>query len=84
MAITAKDVLDKMSKEERVGYLTGLIDMLAYKELLAGDKAYAQCLSDAFYKDKTMGERIYSTLAAYPDKAPEGLVYLLFKKACGR
>ncbi len=29
LAITAKDVTEKMSKEERFGYLTGLIDMQA-------------------------------------------------------
>ena len=84
MAITAEDVLEKMSKDQQFGYLTGLIDMLAYKELLEGDKPYAQCLSDAFYKDKTMSERIFSSLRAYPDKAPEGIIYLLMMKACGR
>lgn len=81
-AITSKDVMEKMSKDQRFGYLTGLIDMLAYRELLAGNKVYAQCLSDAWYKNDKMPDRLIAALYEHGDKAPEGIVYLLMTKAC--
>ena len=83
-AITAKDVMQKMEEKERFGYVTGLVDMLSYQALLAGDKKRAQCIADAFYgqKDRTW-PLLFKTFGKYPDKAPEGLVVVLMNHACG-
>jgi hypothetical protein len=83
-AITAKDVMEKMSKEERFGYLTGLADMLSYQYVLAGDRPRAECISKEFYsKKEETWKRVYNALEAFPDKAPEGLIVVLMKKSCG-
>lgn len=84
MAITAKDVMEKMSKEERFGYLTGLADMLSYQYVLAGNRARAECISKEFYsKKEETWKRVYNALEAFPDKSPEGLIVVLMKKSCG-
>ena len=82
-AITARELMEKMDRNQRFGYLTGLIDMMSYQALLAGDRARAECISDAFYKNNTMSDRIYETFGKYPDKSPEGLVVVLMKRECG-
>ena len=82
-AITAGDVMEKMTDKERFGYLTGLVDMLSYQHVLAGDRPRAQCVTAKFYDETDMQARIIATFARYPDKSPEGIVVLLMNKACG-
>lgn len=83
MALTAQDVMQKMSTTERFGYLTGLVDMLSYQYVLAGDRKRAKCITAKFYDDKAMQSRIFKVFERYPDKAPEGIMVLLMNKACG-
>jgi len=86
-AITAKDVTDKMSKEEQKGYLTGLIDMRMLDAAQAGDAKLPRCIHDSYYRD--IGQdgdawsRLYDAFARFPDKDAATIVFLLVKKACG-
>ena len=82
-AITAKDVLEKMTDKERFGYVTGLVDMLSYQSLLGGDRKRAECISDAFYKEDTVTKKIFEAFSRFPGKSPEGIVILLFRQSCG-
>lgn len=83
-AITARDVTDKMPKEERFGYLTGIVDTLSYQELLSGNRERAMCISDAFYKDQAGMEKIINALHAFPDKPPVAIVIVTMNKACAK
>jgi hypothetical protein len=83
-AITALDVMEKMSKEERFSYITGLVDMLSYQSILAKNKKRAECIATSFYKSKDMQRKILNVFGRYPNKAPEGLVILLMNKACSK
>ena len=83
-AITARDVMEKMEQKQRFGYLTGLIDMMSYQVLLAGDRNRAECISKAYYgKQSDMDAQIFATFSKYPDRAPEALLVVLMKRACG-
>jgi hypothetical protein len=85
-AITAKEVTEKMSKEERKGYLTGLIDMRMFDAAQAGDAQLPKCIHDAYYRD--IGDtgdawsKLYSAFEQFPDKEATILVFLLVKKTC--
>ena len=85
-AITAEDVMKKMSKDERFGYLTGLIDMLAYQMAAAGNGPLSACIYNTFYRDQSNQafERLYSAFDQFPDKSPEIIVTLLAKKVCDK
>jgi len=85
-AFEARDVMEKMSKEERFGYVTGLADMLSYQYVLAGDRPHAECITNAFYsaKKEETWKRVYESFGRLPDKAPEGLIVGLMKQACGK
>jgi hypothetical protein len=83
-AITAKDVLEKMTDKERFGYVTGLVDMLSYQSILAGNRTRAECISNAFYgKTEETWQSVMATFGKFSDKAPEGLVVVLMNRACG-
>ncbi len=81
-AITALDVMEKMSKEERFNYITGMFDMMSYQYILSGDEKRGKCIIAKGYRDKSMFVRIYATFLRYPDKPAAGLVILLMNKAC--
>lgn len=83
-ALTARDVMEKMEDKERFGYLTGLVDMMSYQAVLAGDQPRAECISNAFFgrKDDAWND-VAVLFARYPDKSPQGLVVVLMNKACG-
>lgn len=83
VAITAKDVMEKMTEKERFGYVTGLVDMLSYTAVLAGNRGRGECISKAFYGDKQVTwQHIFQTFGKFPDKAPEGLIVVLMNRAC--
>lgn len=82
LALTAKDVTDKMSKEERFGYLTGIVDTISYQHVLNGERQIAQCVSDAFYKNKDGLSRMVEVLHAFPDKSPIAVLMVVLKKEC--
>lgn len=84
MALTVEDVMKKMGRDERFGFISGLVVMLAYQTSAAGDRAKADCISDAFYggaKEKSW-ERMYEVFDKYPDKRPEILVSVLANQLC--
>jgi hypothetical protein len=87
VALVSQDVTEKMSHDQRFGYLAGLVDMNAYQAALSGNKERAKCIVDAFYanasKDDDPWRRLLDALRQYPDKRPESIVVLLIQKTCG-
>ena len=88
LAITSKEVMSKMSEDERFGYLTGLIDMLAYHAGMAGNTARVKCIVDAYYRDpkptSAAWSKLYKALDRFHDKQPATVVALLAEQACGK
>lgn len=87
LAITAKDVTEKMSQRERYHYLTGLIDMRAFMAAESGDAVFSKCVYDSYYRkhgtDADPWIPLLDALEKFPDKQPATIVFLLAKKACG-
>lgn len=82
-ALIADDVLGKMSKDERFGYVSGLVDMLSYQSLLSGDQAHAQCVADAYYKEpKAAWSALLDLMERHGDKATEGIVVVFMRTKC--
>jgi hypothetical protein len=83
-AVTAKDVLEKMTEKERFGYVTGLVDMLSYQFVLAGNRERAECVTKAFYSNaEDTWRSVVSTFQKFEDKSPEGLIVVLMNRSCG-
>lgn len=85
-AITAKDVTEKMSKQDRFNYLTGLIDMRAFVAAQAGDAVLPKCIYDLYYREKegSAWTALLDALVKFPDKQPATIVFLLTQKACAQ
>jgi hypothetical protein len=84
-AITADDVMKKMSDKERQGYLAGLIDMLAYQTAAAGNREKSSCIVDAFFDEKKNTEswsRLHAAFRQYADKRPEILLTAVAGQIC--
>jgi hypothetical protein len=83
-AVTVDDVMKKMSRDERSGFLSGLVVMLAYQTSAAGDRDKGNCISDAFYgaKKNISWARAYEIFDKYPDKRPEVLLSVLANQLC--
>lgn len=83
-AITAAEMMKKMSQEQRIGYLTGLIDMLAYQTAAHGDREKGNCIVEKFYRegrDDTL-KRTYEVMEKFADTRPEILLTVLANKLC--
>jgi hypothetical protein len=80
--------MEKMAEKERFGYLTGLIDMLAYQAGVAGNTARMKCINDTYYRDPSpkaeAWETLFATFGRFPDKQPATILILLADKACGK
>jgi len=84
-AISADDVSNKMSKDERFGYVTGMLDMLTYQASIGGNKPKADCIVEAYYGDgkDAAWEKLLAAFEALPEKYPASIVTVLVNKACG-
>jgi hypothetical protein len=85
LAITAQDVMQKMTQHDRYNYLTGLIDMRTYIAAQAGNGTMAKCIFDTYYADgKAAWAKLTATLLQYPDKQATTIVHSVTQTACGK
>lgn len=82
-AMMARDVLEKMTADQRSGYFTGLVDMLSYQHLLDGNEQRAECVVAWFYDRDGTIKKVLAAFERFPDKAAEGIFILMARKACG-
>ena len=86
-AVTAGDVLNRMTEKERLGYITGAIDMVMYLEQAEakGSTPRSACILNWFYAKEAPGPKQVLTLfSAYPDKPAVGLIKIAMDRACGK
>lgn len=83
-AITAGDVLDRMSADERGGYITGAIDTAIYLAAVQEkNNAKSECILNWYYGDKAKGPReVIATFERYKDKPAVALIKVLIDRAC--
>ena len=70
-----------MSPDTQKGYIAGMVDMLSYQFVLAGDRKHAQCVSDSFYSDEKMPGHIADVMAAFPDKDSVTVIVVVMREA---
>lgn len=85
-ALTADDVLNKMSAEERVAYVSGIVGGLAYSRFLRDkpDETGMNCIYDWYYTgEEARHQQITQWFERHLDKPAEPLLYILIKRECG-
>lgn len=83
-ALNAGFVLNKMNTDQRVSFITGAVEGLAYSRYLRDkpDQSGMQCIS-AWYAKSNSLDNIWQWFARHPDKPAGVLLYVLIKKECG-
>lgn len=82
-------MLGKMSAEQRLPFVAGIVEGLAFHRYASGgkDSAGMNCIYDWFYEGDGTGRRtldvIYVALAEYPKHPPAAVIWALAKKKCG-
>ena len=85
-ALTADDLLNKMSVDERVAYIAGVVGGLAYSRFLRDrpDQTGMSCVYDWYYTGREARHRqINQWFERHLDKPAEPLLYVLIEKECG-
>ena len=85
-ALTANDVLNKMSNDERHSYLAGMVGGFAHSRYLQDkpDQSGMTCIFDWYYESGAKKWQLIETwFSRHLDKQVEPLLYVLIKKECG-
>jgi len=85
-AITADDVLNKMNADQRFGYISGVIEGLAFARWAKDqpDSTGMNCIYDWYYQGgEERSNQVDTWLRKNLDKPVGALLYVLIKKNCG-
>lgn len=82
-SLTGADVLDKMSADERAGYLAGTVDMAAFLAATQGQAQRTDCIMGWYYHQDG-AKTIIAGLARYRDREALPVVHALIGRACGK
>jgi len=83
-AITAGEVLDKMSEDERFGYITGSVDTAMYLAAVQEkNNAKSECILNWYYGKNAAGpKQVIDMFRRYRDKPAIALIKVLIDRAC--
>ena len=85
-SLNAGAILNDMDAKQRYGYVSGVVEGLAYSRFLRDKPSETgmKCIYDWYYKDGAkQWTRIESWFRRHPDKPAGVLLYVLIKKDCG-
>jgi hypothetical protein len=80
-ALSAGDVIDKMSNAEQTAYMFGSAEMAAFLAHASGNTTRAQCITDWFHQHGV--SQITQTMSAMKDRQAQPIIFTLIKRACG-
>ena len=83
---TAGDILTKTTADHRVGYISGVVEGLAFARYLRDkpDTSGMKCIYDWYLKGgDAVWTKILAWLQRHPDKRVGVLVHVLVKRECG-
>ena len=78
-------MIGDMKPEERVPFIAGIIEGIAYHRYMAGgkDATAMNCVYDWFYGDAKSVDTVFVALGEFPNHPPAAVVAALAKKKCG-
>ncbi|MCR9196588.1 MAG: hypothetical protein NXH88_17755 [Hyphomonas sp.] len=82
-ALTGEDVMEKMGKDERNGYLAGAVEMAAFMNHADGRRERAQCVLDLFFGDDADPLLFDKTLSEFKDRQAMPVIHLVIRRECG-
>lgn len=83
-AITAGDVLDRMTAKERQGYISGAAEMLAHTLSEAGQRKKSACVVKLYFEGKQGREHLIAVFANHRDLPAVGMIQTIANRHCWR
>lgn len=87
MDINADVVMNTMNSDQRIGYVSGVIEGLAYSRFVRDkpNEAGMKCIYDWYYgdNDKRWKETLFPAFTKHGDKPVGVILYVLTKNECG-
>jgi len=81
-ALTGEDVMTKMGKDERNGYLAGAVEMAAFIAHHQGDSERSSCIMDWFFGGGNGPEEIVQALNHFKDRQAHPVLFVLMNRTC--
>ena len=81
--MSAGDYTDKMTREQRFGYMNGVLDMAIYQAAQQKNKAKGQCIQDWYYRDETTSGKVFEFLSSSKDLPAPALINISINRECG-
>lgn len=84
--VTAGAVMTEMTSLERVHYLGGIVEGLAYARFEADGQQSAgmKCIYDWYYRNPDNLELVHGAMNRWPDLTPGAIMGVILNKACPR
>lgn len=87
-ALTAREVMDNMSAQQRFAYISGVVEGLGFARWLADDRddTGMRCIYDWYYdeeKESAVFNEQMDWLEKHPDQQVNVLMYALIREYCG-
>lgn len=83
-AVTAGDVLDKMTDKERGGYLSGAVEMAIVLASNQGNAKKAECITTWYYSTEGAQKTVIAAFDRYKDKPAASVLAALINRQCGQ
>ena len=83
LSLTGAEVLDKMTEDERGGYLAGNVDMAAQLAYHDGKRERSDCIFDWYYKQGGLGQ-VLQAIGQFRDRQVQPVIHALINRACGK
>lgn len=83
---TAGTVMQKMGKDERFGFVAGIVEGLAVSRYMQDGKKPEgmKCIFDWFYENPKTVQNIYAAFEHFSDYPPGSVVDAMARKACSQ
>lgn len=83
--LNAGTILEKMTSDERLMYIAGVVEGLAHARTIAndGDRTGEVCLYNWFYRSGNTSGKISDAFRLYPDRYAAEIIRVLARKQCG-
>lgn len=82
--MTAGSVLTQMTTEERVAYLAGIVEGLAYaRHQKDGSNDGMRCVYDWFYENEGVNAEIRAAFEHFSDYTPAAVIAAMVEEDCG-
>lgn len=82
-AIKNEDIIKTMEPDAASAYVGATVEAISYMAFLLGNEEGYRCILNWYFQNDHVQGKVARTLASYPDKTPQPVIFALIETACG-